>query len=479
MSRREFLQAGSLGVLGLSWADLLRLRAIGAATDAPVRSVVVLWLWGGPSHIDTFDMKPAAPDEYRGPWTPTRTTVPGTQICELLPRCAKLAHQYAIIRSMHCTSNDHGVAGTIGLTGSMAGALNLGGMLATGSARPCTGSIVARFRSPRTELTRSGSSLAGAATSARSPNADLSLGVQTTPDGSASGELPKFMVVGGRLHQGKKPIVGEGGGKLGALYDPFRLEYDPEEGARAPSLALSEELPVTRLEDRRTLLRSVDQVEHRLEARRSVRSLDGFYDQAFSLLTAGPAKKVFDLSAEPDRLRDRYGRFRFGQSCLLARRLVEAAVPFVQVNWSAHVEAEEDAGDGGWDMHYRNFEVLGDRHLWMFDQTFTALIEDLDQRGLLASTLLVAVGEFGRTPKINPHAGRDHWEKCYSAVLAGGGVTGGRIIGASDALAQHPHERPTTPADIAATILDRCGISIAQLQQFDVQPEGRVIHELF
>jgi hypothetical protein len=451
-------------MLGLTWADLLRLRAVGAATDAPIRSIIVLWLWGGPSQLDTFDMKPNAPDEYRGPWTPTRTSVPGVQICELLPRSARLAHHYAIIRSMHCASNDHGVAGTIGLTGSMAGSLNLGGMVSAGFARPCTGSIVARFHTHRTALPT---------------NPTANTGNEAIQSRLPAGELPRFMVIGGKLHQGKKPIVGEGGGKLGAVNDPFRLEYDADQGARAPSLALNEELPVTRLEDRRTLLRSIDQMERRLDERRSIRSLDGFYDQAFSLLTAGPAKKVFDLADEPDRVRDRYGRYRFGQSCLLARRLVEAAVPFVQVNWSAHVEAEEDSGDGGWDMHYRNFEVLQDRHLWMFDQTFTALLEDLEQRGLLASTMTLAVGEFGRTPKINPHAGRDHWEKCYSAVVAGGGVVGGRVIGSSDALGQHPHERPTTPADIAATILDRCGISVAQLQQFDVQPEGQVIHELF
>jgi hypothetical protein len=435
-------------VLGLSWADLLRLQAIGAVSDSPVRSVVVLWLWGGPSHLDTFDMKPAASEEYRGPFSPTSTSVPGTQICELLPQLARLTHRYAIIRSLHHSSNDHGVAGTIGLTGSMSGALTLGGMALAGSARPCTGSIVARFRAKS----------AGSA---------------------ASDSLPSFIVVGGRLHQGKKPIAGEGGGKLGAVYDPFRLEYDPDDGARAPDLALSEDVPVGRLEDRRTLLRSIDEVQRRLDAKRSVQSLGGFYSQAFSLLTSGPAKKAFDVSAEPDAARDRYGRFRFGQSCLLARRLVEAGVPFVQVNWSAHVEAEEDAGDGGWDMHYRNFEVLQDRHLWMLDQTFTAFLEDLDQRGLLDSTLVVAMGEFGRTPKINPHAGRDHWEKCYSAVLAGGGVAGGRVIGSSDARGEHPHSRPLTPADIGATILDRLGISIAQLQQFQVQPEGEVIHELF
>src|SRR3989304_6077930 len=156
-TRREFLQAGSLGVLGLTWADLLRARALGATTQTPVRSVVMLWLWGGPSHLDTFDMKPAAPDEYRGPWTPTRTTVPGIQICELLPRLAGLTHKYSILRSLHSSSNDHGVAGTIGLTGSTAGAVNLGGMRSDGSVRPCTGSIVARLRSHAASVAPKGS----------------------------------------------------------------------------------------------------------------------------------------------------------------------------------------------------------------------------------------------------------------------------------------------------------------------------------
>jgi hypothetical protein len=407
-----------------------------------------LWLWGGPSHLDTFDMKPAAPSEYRGPFTPIPTTAPGIQICELLPKHAKLARKLAIVRSMQHSSNDHGVAGTIGLTGSDAGAVNLGGMTASGSARPCLGSIVSRFR-------------AAARHSAAETDA-----------------LPRFIVIGGKLHQGKKMIVGEGGGTLGGRYDPFRLEYDPEQGARAPALTLAQELPLTRLENRRVLLRSLDAIERRLEARSAGPSW-GFHDQAFALLTSGPAKRAFDIMAEPESVRNRYGRFRFGQACLLARRLVEHNVPFVQVNWSAHVEAEEDAGDGGWDMHYRNFEILQDRHLWMLDQTYSALIEDLSERGLLDQTLVVAIGEFGRTPKINAHAGRDHWEKCYSAVFAGGGVRGGSVVGASDARGELPADRPVTPADVAATILEQVGISTATLQQFQVQPQGEPIRELF
>lgn len=444
VSRRALVEAGAIGAFGLSWADWLLLRAHGESTRAPVDSVIVLWLWGGPSHLDTFDMKPAAPAEYRGPWTPIATRVPGIEICELLPKHAPITDRLAIVRSMHHTSNDHGVAGTIALTGSEAGAVNLGGAVASGSARPCIGSIVGRFRS-------------------------------TTDSKVAGSALPNFMVIGGKLHQGKKPIVGEGGGTLGGKYDPFRLEYDPEEGARAPSLALAGDLPIKRLEDRRELLRAIDTIERRNE---SAPVKSGLHQQAFALLTSGPAKKAFDISAEREAVRDRYGRYRFGQACLLARRLVEHGVPFVQVNWSAHVEAEEDSGDGGWDMHYRNFEVLQDRHLWMYDQTYTALLGDLFERGLLDRTLVVAMGEFGRTPKINAHAGRDHWEKCYSAVFAGGGIRGGTVTGASDSRGELPKVRPITPADVAATILERVGISAAALQQFQVQPEGHAIAEL-
>jgi hypothetical protein len=188
---------------------------------------------------------------------------------------------------------------------------------------------------------------------------------------------------------------------------------------------------------------------------------------------------MFDLSQEPEPLRDEYGRTRFGQSCLLARRLVEHGVPFVQVNWSNHVEAEEDSGDGGWDHHYRNFQIMQDRHAPWLDRTASALLTDLLQRGLLESTLVIAMGEFGRTPKINDKAGRDHWEHCYSALFAGGGVRGGRVIGESDKRAERPRSHAYTPVDVLATVHEALGITSEQAQSLNIALNGKVIEELF
>src|SRR5207248_4520352 len=206
-------------------------------------------------------------------------------------------------------------------------------------------------------------------------------------------------------------------------------------------------------------------------------AIDDYRAQAFALLTSPSARKMFDLSQEPAHVAERYGRTRFGQSCLLARRLIEDGVPFVQVNWSDHVEAEEDSGDGGWDHHYRNFQIMQDRHAPWLDQALSALLTDLRDRGLLASTLVVAIGEFGRSPKINDKAGRDHWEHCYSALLAGGGVRGGQVVGLSDRRAERPHDRPLTPADLAATVHHAVGITSEQAQTLGLAVNGRVIDE--
>jgi hypothetical protein len=442
-TRRAFLQAGASSFLGLSLADLLRLRAeAGITPNGSARSVLLLWLWGGPAQLDTWDPKPNAPLEYRGPFSSIATRTTGVRICELFPQVAKLSDRYSLVRSLHTGSNDHGVAGTIGLTGSAAGGVGLDGKPLPGGARPTTGSVVARVRG-----------------------------------GSAS--TPPFMVIGGRLHQGKKAIVGEGGGALGGLYDPFRLEYDPVHGTRIPALQLPADLTPERLDDRQRLLQAFDQLGKATDAVHAGQALDDYRGQAFAMLTSPAAAKQFDLGQEKDSLKNRYGRTRFGQSCLLGRRLVEHGVPFVQVNWSDHVEAEEDSGDGGWDHHYRNFQIMQDRHAPWLDQALSALLEDLGDRGLLETTLVVAMGEFGRTPKINDKAGRDHWEHCYSALFAGGGVKGGRVVGASDARAEHPHERPVTPADVAATVQHAVGIGSEQAQTFGVAVNGKAIEELF
>jgi uncharacterized protein (DUF1501 family) len=443
LSRRSFLQVGASSVLGLSLADQLRLRALaGSGHLGAAKSVILLWLWGGPSHLDTFDPKPNAPLEYRGPFATIPTRLPGLRFCELFPQLAKLTDKMSLIRSMNTASNDHGVAGTIGLTGSAAGGTGLDGKPLPGVPRPATGSVVAKAK-----------------------------GLQ--------GKLPPFLVIGGKLHQGKKMIIGEGGGALGATYDPFRLEYDPAAGTKVPALQLAPELTPERLGDRQKLFAELDRSERRLDEIRSAGALDEYRAQAFAMLTSKEARHMFDLSAEPASRLDRYGRTRFGQSCVLARRLVEAGVPFVQVNWSDHVEAEEDAGDGGWDHHYRNFQIMQDRHAPWLDQAMSALLTDLAERGLLSSTLVLAFGEFGRSPKINDKAGREHHPGCYCALAAGGGVAGGRVIGESDAKGEKPHEKPLTPADLCATVHHLAGITSEQSAALGLSAGGRVIEELF
>jgi hypothetical protein len=442
LTRRAFLQAGASSVLGLSLADLLRLRAAGQGVSTnSARSVVLLWLWGGPAHLDIWDPKPGAPLEFRGPFSAIATRTPGVRVCELFPQLARMSGRYALIRSLHTGSNDHGVAGTIGLTGSAAGGVGLDGKTLPGGTRPATGSVVAKVH------------------------------------GGLS-KVPPFLVIGGRLHQGKKAIAGEGGGALGGLYDPFRLEHDPARGTRVPALELPPDLTPERLGDRQFLLQAFDQAARGAEALRAGKALDEYRSQAFAMLTSPSAARQFDLGLEKEALKDRYGRTRFGQSCLLARRLVEHGVPFVQVNWSDHVEPEEDSGDGGWDHHSRNFQIMQDRHAPWLDQALAALLQDLDDRGLLETTLVLAVGEFGRTPKINAMAGRDHWEHCYSALVAGGGVRGGRVIGSSDAKGEHPHDRPLTPADVAVTVHHAVGIGSEQAQTLGVAVNGKVIEEL-
>jgi hypothetical protein len=443
ITRRALLEVGASTVLGLSLPELLRRRATGTAARSGVRSVMLVWLWGGPAQLDTWDPKPAAPIEFRGPFGTIPTRMPGVRFCELFPQIARLSDRLAVIRSLKTGSNDHGVAGTIGLTGSSAGGVGLNGQPLPGSARPTTGSVVARFK-------------------------------------GFGGKLPPFLVVGGKLHQGKKAIVGEGGGSLGGLYDPFRLEHDPAAGTRVPALQLPSDLTPERLADRKRLLGAVDRLKRHSDELRAARALDDYRSQAFAMLTSPQATRAFDLAREPARVKERYGLTRFGQSCLLGRRLVEHGVPFVQVNWSDHVEPEEDAGDGGWDHHYRNFQIMQDRHAPWLDEALSALIDDLHERGLLSSTLVLAMGEFGRSPKINDKAGRDHWEHCYSALAFGGGVKGGRVIGASDARAMHPRDKPLSPADLAATVQHAVGITSEQANTLNVAlPGARVIEELF
>ena len=440
VSRRSLLHAGALAAAGLALPDLLR-AAPTSTRDPPARSVILLWLWGGPSHLDTFDPKPQAPARYRGPYVPIQTPVPGTQICEMLPRLAERADRYSLIRSLNCTSNDHGIAGTIGLTGSDHGAVSLGGELRPGQLEPTHGSVVSRV-------------------------------MGFSPD------IPRFMTIGDPLHQGRRPIRGEGGGRAGAVCDPFRLNYSPVTGVRIPNLELVDALSPGRIENRRGLLVALDRMRRELDRSGPVQQLDSYYQRAFSMLTSTASRAMFDLDLEQPAVRTRYGRFRFGQCCLLARRLIEAGARFVQVNWSSHVEPVEDTGDGGWDMHDRYFQQFQDRHAWMLDQALSALLDDLHERGLLEETAVIAIGEFGRTPAINGRAGRDHWHQCYSGLVAGGGLRSGEVVGASDRRGEHPVLRPITPADLFATVLLQLGIRTPDLTRAGLQPLGEPLEEL-
>jgi hypothetical protein len=417
-----------MGALGLTLGE----QALAAAAAERPRSVILLWLWGGPPHLDTVDPKPDAPSEWRGPYQAISTNVPGIQFTELLPRMARRADRCAILRSLHHGTSDHGIAGTIGMTGRQP---------AGGQVYPHVGSIVNRMR-----------------------------GFQPP--------LSTFVTIGEPMQQGHRRIQGEGGGMMGSVYDPFRIKYDPEDGVLLGETTPPKDVSAQRVERRLQFLR--DHLTAPSIENRDTAALQRFYDQAFSLMTSSEGRRVFDLTKEPDKLRSAYGRHRFGQSCLLARRLVEVGVPFVQVNWSQHVEAEEDAGDGGWDNHYRNFEMLAERQCVLFDQAFTSLIDDLRDRGMIDRTLVVAMGEFGRTPKINQNtAGRDHWQSCYSAIVSGGGVRGGQVVGESDAKGEYPASRPITPADVCATMLESVGITRSDVLALGLPVEGDVIHELF
>jgi uncharacterized protein (DUF1501 family) len=373
VGRREVLRAAALGLVGAATGGPVAARG---ATAGPARSVIVLWLWGGPSHLDTFDPKPDAPLEYRGPFESIATRVPGIRVCELLPGLARRADKFALIRSMHHGSNDHGIAGTVGLTGTTSGAVGLDGKAQADALRPSLGAIVGRLRPAR------------------------------------AGALPPYVVLGDPLHQGLKRVVGEGGGTLGSAWDPFRLDYEPGRGVKLPDASLPESVTHARFRARWSLRGGLDASAPFDVADGPPARLERHYELARALIGSGATLRALDVAAESARTRAAYGPHRFGQCCLVARRLVEAGLPFVQVNWSTHVECPEDAGDGGWDMHDRNFQIMQDRHGWMLDRALSALLDDLDARGLLDSTLVLAAGEFGRMPKINDRAGREHWQHC-------------------------------------------------------------------
>lgn len=430
VSRRGFLRAGA----ALPWAfgTLVSNEVARAAAAARAKSVIFVWLWGAPSHIDTFDPKPDAPSEYRGPFTPIETRTPGLRVSELLPRLAARSDRFTVVRSHVTSEPGHPDAGTVGLTGFKE---------RPDPVRPNFGSIIARHRGHK-------------------------------------GALPPFVSVGrGIPRDVVRKVEGYGGGTLGKTFDPFMISCSDTGHVEIPTLSLLDGLSPNRVSDRRALLSLVDEVPKQLEAA-GIDEWDRTFQRAYGLLTNPSAREAFDLTAEKSAIRDAYGQTTFGQSCLLARRLVEAGVPYIQVNWSEYVESITPNCDFGWDTHIYNFELLQDTHCPIFDRAFSTLLDDLSVRGLLKSTLVVAMGEFGRTPRINGRAARDHWPRCYFSLWSGAGIPTGRVIGASDKYAEDPITEPISPLMVGTTISELAGLDTQVRAELRVLDGGGVIHEL-
>jgi len=422
------LQAGALGVAGLSLPTLMRAEASGTSSRSSrprAKSIIYLNQFGGPSHHDTFDMKPDTPENIRGEFRPTASSVPGMFVSEHLPRMAQVMHHACVIRSMHHRMRNHNSATYYSLTG-VSPPLDDIRLRDTLDLYPAFGSTVSRLR-------------------------------------PADGNMPSFIAYPHILRDGSV-TPGQHASFLGKNFDPLFFRDDPNAaGFRLPELTLPGTMSLERLDDRRDLLRLIDAQADAMETSATARGIDTFYQRAFGMLASARLRRAFNLSEEPDRIRDQYGRTTYGQSCLLARRLVEAGVRFVNVYFSQSIGG---GNVGGWDTHGDNFNRLRNRLLPMTDQTVPTLISDLAQRGLLDETLVVWMGEFGRTPRVTNSErfgpdGRDHWPQCYSAVLFGGGVRGGIHYGSSDRIGAYPATNPVRPDDIAATMYHALGIDPA------------------
>ncbi|MBL8799458.1 MAG: DUF1501 domain-containing protein [Planctomycetia bacterium] len=425
LPRRDFLRLGALGAFGLSLPDLLRANdtaPVGPNRFGQAKRCILLYLTGGPPQLDTWDLKPAAPVEYRGELKPIATRVPGMQISELLPRVAQQADKCCVIRSVTHGDNLHTSAGYTMLTGSPHPAANgrsAGEVRPGAQDHPHIGSLLAKVRPSRD----------GVPVFAALPEIIKDAGVNT--------------------------YSGLDGGFLGKQFSPFRVEAENDRTRfQVPEVALPADMTAERLQDRRGLLDRLDRRLAAMEAQPTMHDLDAWYRKAFSLIRSAKVREAFALDREPDRLRDEYGPHLFGQGCLLARRLIEAGVGLVSVYW--HYEGPDDSPV--WDTHQNNFDHLRRRLLPPTDAAIAALLRDLHERGLLDETLVICMGEFGRTPKVNKNAGRDHWGALQSVVLAGGGIKGGSVHGVSDRIGAQPADLPVSPADLTATLMHLLGI---------------------
>ncbi len=459
-NRRTFLKVGGVGCAGFFSS-----RSVTASPprDAPASSVILIWLSGGASHLDMWDLKPDAPAEVRGEFRPIATSAPGVQICEHLPLTAKVAHHLAIVRSLgHFDrgTGDHHAGYYYNLTGhapdpSFRALLNDRKPQPTDW--PFLGSLISSRRTPHPHL-------------------------------------PSLITLPQKPGAPQYTRPGQFAARLGLEFDPVYVTGNAERPLEfaAPVLSLEGEVSADRLTSRRTLLSAVDDAVKDFQGPALSSLYSKQQDRAFELLTSSRAKRAFDLTSEPEAVRSRYGPTVNGMSLLLARRLVEARVPFVSVFWQEDMKLDKKCKSaGGWDTHGSNFACLKEDLLPEFDRIFSALIEDLQGRGMLESTLVWVSSEMGRQPKIgDPRsggvsgAGRDHWTHCMSTVLAGGGVRGGTVLGSSDKLAAYPAHDPVAPEDIARSICAATGTTAAEAvdregRPFPLLPEGRVLESLF
>jgi hypothetical protein len=448
ISRRHLLKVGGLGLLGLTMPKLLRAEAKKAITPR-AKSVIFLFQYGGPSHIDMFDRKPDSPEGIRGPLKGIPSSVPGLHVCEGLERVAKIMDKVTLIRSMHHTMKNHNSAGYYALSG----------------------------HAPPTDDQRLRDSL------------DLYPAYGSVVDKLAPvrADMPTFVAYPHVIADGSI-TPGQHASFLGKRHDPLLVLQDPNSANfNLPELTLPTSLTVERLEQRRELQKLIDAQARMLDYSAAAQGLDAYYEKALAMLNSPKLRKAFDLSTETEKMREAYGRTTYGQSCLLARRLVEAGAKFVTVYFSSNIGGQS-IESGGWDTHgfnnTRMYNIIPKYHLPITDQTLPTLLNDLETRGLLDSTLVLWMGEFGRTPKINENASRDHWPQCYTTLLAGGGVKRGYIYGASDKTGAFPAENPVRPDDLAATLYYMLGIDPqTEVYALGNRPlviaDGKPVHDIF
>lgn len=442
LSRRDLIRVGGASLLGLNLPQFLQWKAQAAETGVSAlkgakgfdtaKSVLMVFLQGGPSHVDIWDPKPDAPLNIRGEFKSIKTKIPGTHISEHMPMMADQLDKCTLIRSMSYTPNglfNHTAAIYQMLTGYPPDKVSPSGQLEPPSPAdfPTAGSHIAKRKPPVGPVL-------------------------------PFVELPRPLQESG--------VIGKGGaaGFLGKAYDPYRLYQDPNKPIQLDDLTLRKEIPPQRLKDRFELLKGINGSMPDLEKALNEYAIDEYYGKAYDLVLSGKARDAFDLEKESDKTRDRYGRTTFGQGLLLSRRLIESGTRFVQMNWPA--VANGNAEVDSWDTHAANFGPLKNLHCPVLDRSLSALLEDMSQRGLLKDTLVVAVGEFGRSPRIgvstsgnsNAPDGRDHWPYCYSAIVAGCGIGAGQQYGESDQTASSPKDKPVHPNDLLATVYYALGI---------------------